>query len=375
MNKMALPSYLQLPTRVSRVYPLLTLVLMIASSSAVYAWQYTQLMGDTAVRERELKIQELTLQVSQLSDQSKLDRAAIKSQREQIAQISSQLQTLESQLGEKTQQLKDAENQLEKQKSQLSTNASELEKLRNRPPLFSFQNRSALPDIEAKKAAVREVVTDAYDYIVELYGRPYLLSKVTITFVNSFSIAGAAGEIEISNGPNGISIDIRIQDFDRTNFAHVNTILHEIVHSFRGVAVLDSSALEEGSTVAATDIVMARMIKDGKLPNYNRLYLIINEAHYQDLNKKLHIKADNSAFYSDPLISKAYQLVGTAWMKLYNEDKEFFRKFNDAYYARVQRGQTVDVTGVHAIIASIIPSVGGVPINQYLSENRAFNPN
>jgi hypothetical protein len=372
---MALPPILRPPTRVSRVYPLLTLVLMVASSTSVYAWQNSRLLGDTAIGERERKIQELTLQVDQLTDQSKLDKAALQSQRAQITQISEQLLSLEGQLGEKTQQLKDAENQLTNQKNQLTANSAELEKLRNRPPLFSFQNKSSLTDFEQKKEEVKGVVTAAYDYIVALYGRPYLLNSVTITFVNTFSIPGAAGEIEISNGPQGISIDIRIQNFDKNNFAHVNTILHEIVHSFRGIAVFDSSALEEGSTVAATDVVMARMIKDGKLPDYGRLYLAISDAQYQDYNSRLKVHANNDSFYSDPLIPKVYQLVGAAWHKLYQQDNDFFRKFNDAYYTQVQQGKIIDDAGIRAIIATTISSVGGVPINQFLSEHRAFNPN
>ena len=44
--------------------------------------------------------------------------------------------------------------------------------------------------------------------------------------------------------------------FDENSFEDVNTIIHEIMHGFHGVAVFESSAFEEGMTVAATDAVM-----------------------------------------------------------------------------------------------------------------------
>ncbi|HSI20719.1 MAG TPA: hypothetical protein VLA04_03375 [Verrucomicrobiae bacterium] len=372
---MPLHPILRPPTRVSRLYPLMTLVLMIGSSSLVYAWQNSQLTGDSAIRDRDRQISELTAEVEELGAQSKLDKASLQSQQEQIAQMNSQLKTIESDLVTKTQLLKDAEGQLAKQKDQLATNSSELEKLRDRPPLFSFQNESSLPDIEAKKAAVKEVVTSAYDYIQNLYGQPYLLNSITITFVDGFSIAGASGEIEISNGPKGIAIDIHIKDFDKNDFQDVSTIIHETIHGFHGIGVFDISAMEEGITVAATDAVMSRMIADGKLPKFSRLYLIITESQYADYNSRFTIAADNDDFYGNSQISKIYQLLGAAWYKLYAADSDFFKKFNQAYYSKVQKGETVDAAGVRDIIASIVPTVGSTSISAFLQQNRAFNPN
>lgn len=352
----------------------MTLALMIGSSSLVYAWQSTQLTGDAAVRDRDRQITELTLQVDTLSKQSELDQAALLSQREQLAQMSTQLKDIESQLSAKTQELKNAEGQLAKQKDQLAAHSSELERLRSRPPLFSFQNHSSLTDYEAKKEQVKEVVTNAYDYIQDLYGLPYLLNSISITFVDTFSIAGASGEIEISNGAQGISITIKLKDFDKNDFQDVNTIIHEIVHGFHGIAVLDQSALEEGMTIAAADAVMAKMIAAGKLPAFDRLYLVITEAQYQSYNNTLTVWKNNDAFYTDPNVGRVYQLIGSAWYKLYKEDPAFFKKFNDAYYAKVQQGQTVDPAGVRDIIASIVSRVGNTPIQSFLAANRAFNP-
>ncbi len=371
---MPLHTILRPPTRVSRLYPIMTLALMIGSSSLVYAWQSTQLNSDVAVKDRDRQIEELRTANTSLTAQTKMEQATVQSQKAQIDQKTGELSDIEKQLGDKTQQLKDADDQLTKQKDQLTSNASELASLRGRPPLFSFQNQSSLLNITHKEADVKEVVSAAYAYIQKLYGDPYLLSSIQITFVNTFSIPGASGEIQISNSSKGINIDIHLKDFDKTSFEDVNTVIHEIVHGFHGIVVLDPSVLEEGMAVAATDAVMATMINEGKLPTFDQLYINISEAQYQDYNSRLAVKSDDTLFYQDPLIARVYQLIGKAWFKLYKQDPLFFQKFNEAYYAKVQKGLTVDSAGVRDIIASIVPTVDGLPISPFLQANKAFNP-
>lgn len=370
---MPLNPILRPPTRVSRLYPLMTLALMVASSVLVYAWQNSSLSSDAAVRDRERQISELKADNEKLSKQTQQDEASIQSQKTQIDQLGGQLKDIQSQLDTTTQQLKDAGTQLQTQKDQLASNSTELQQLRDRPPLFSFENKSSLSNIEQKEADVREVVTNAYDYIQRLYGKPYLLHSITITFVDSFTIAGASGEIQISNSSQGVSIDIHLKDFDKNNPQDVETMSHEMIHGFRGLAVIDTSALEEGSTVAANQVVDSLMAQDGKAP-HSTSYINLTPSEYQSYNNALTIYADNTKFYHDPNISQVYQVIGYAWYQLYLADHNFFNKFNDAYYARVQRGQTVDPAGVRDIIASIVSQVGGVPIAQYLQNNKAFNP-
>lgn len=338
--------FFRAPTRVSRVYPILALILMLVGSGALYRWQLTQINADSTVQERDRSIASLELEVASLKTQQALDQSELKDKREALATATAKLATVESDLSlkttalvEKERSLAEAQNKLKQQESQLSSNSSELEKLRNRPPLFSFQNQSSQTDLEQQQAELKEVVTSAYDYIQDLYGKPYLLNEITITFVDNFSIAGASGEISIENGPGGISIDIHLKSFDKNSFQDVNTIIHEVIHGFHGVGVLEASALEEGITVAATDAVMERMIADGKLPKFSNLYIVLTNNQYTNWNNSLTIHEDANRFYGSPDISKIYQLVGKAWMNLYREDGLFFKKFNDAYYPSIQAGE------------------------------------
>ncbi|MEI8004044.1 MAG: M48 family metallopeptidase, partial [Methanothrix sp.] len=289
-------------------------------------------------------------------------------------ELEQQLKAKASLLAESNTALQTAQSQLLAQQSQLSTNATELEQLRSRPPLFSFQNNSSRSNIAQDQLEVKAVVSSAYDTIQAVYGQPYLLNQITIQFVDSFSIAGSSGEIVISNGSQGISIDIKLKAFSKTSFQDVNTLIHEIVHGFHGVAVLDSSALEEGITVAATDVVMEKMIQAGNLPRFGNLYITLSDEQYAAWNTLLSIKKDNNAFYGYSEVSKAYQLVGKAWLKLYQTNPSFFSQFNSAYYPKIQQGQKATDRLALETISSLVKTVDGQSISQYLSTNQAFNP-
>jgi hypothetical protein len=378
---MRLPPFLALPTRVSRLYPVFALILLIANGLLLHSWQQVQINLDSLQSTVDIREASLKKQVEILTADRNQYQQQLTQQKAKAEEMVVQLQALEKQLAEKSDQLnakeaqlKTTQDQVSRQEAQLSKNASELEQLRKRPPLFSFQNQSSLPDYETKQTDVRNLINSAYDYIVELYGKPYLLHSITITFVDSFSIPGSAGEIVLESGPQGLKIDIRLKDFDKNSFQDVNTVLHEIIHGFHGIAVFDTAALEEGITVAATDAVMRRMIADGKLRSFSRLYLAITEEQYSEWNRTLTVYRDADVFYRDTNVSKVYQIIGKAWYRFYEEDRTFFKRFNDLYYPQIQRGKPGDDALVLDTIRGTLTSVKGIPINTYLEGQRAFHP-
>lgn len=296
-------------------------------------------------------------QISQLS--GNLAETALKKEEaeKQLAQKEKDLAKIEKDLAAKTKELKDSQAQIENQQAQLSQNAAELEKLRGRPPLFSFQNKSStLTDIEAKKAAVKDVVTKAYDVIAETYSQPYLLNSVTIAFVDQFSNPKASGEILISNSNTGINLEIHLKDFDANSFNDVNTIIHEIVHSFHGLAAMNNVAFEEGETIAATDAVMAKMVGSGSLSNFDRSYVTISENQYQKYNNSIDIPASRDSFYDSKDVAIYYQMTGYAWKQLYNADPNFFKKFNEAYYNEIKQGKEASKDLVLAVLKNVAPN-------------------
>lgn len=275
----------------------------------------------------------------------------------ELSNLSKELSAKGKDLSDKIKELSEAERRIEDQKSQLSANASELTKLRNRPPLFSFQVKaSKLSDVEAKKESVRQVVTSAYDMIEELYGKPYLLHSVTITFVDKFTNEKAGGEIVITNSNQGLDIDIRIKDFDKNNFNDVDTIIHEVTHSFHGLAVLEPPAFEEGIAVAATDAVMKRLIESGEIPNFPALYIRLTESEFQSFQNDLSIPRDATAFYTNEKVADFYQLLGKAWYNLYAADNQFFIKFNERLYSKKHNGSDIALELVLDTVREVAPN-------------------
>jgi hypothetical protein len=376
-----LRTWLAFPTRVSRLYPVFSLILFLLSGVLFYSWQKAEINYETLADTVAYREANLRAQVTALTQDRDKNQLLLSQQQAKIADATSSLQKLQAeyqsvqtQFAAAQAQLKAAKDQVKQQEAQLATNAAELEQLRKRPPLFSFQNQSSLADINSKEADVKALITNAYDYIVSIYGQPYLINSITITFVDSFSISSSSGEIIIENSNKGINIDIHLKDFDKTNFQDVNTVIHEIIHAFHGVAVFESSALEEGITVAATDAVMSKMMADGKITHFSHLYLTIDANTYTDWNKTLSVYADNDKFYADSNVSKVYQLIGTAWYKMYTQDNAFFKNLNANYYPLVQRGQTPNTTLIKNSIKAVLSQVANVPISTYLSDNKAFNP-
>ena len=365
---------LPLPIRVSRVYPAIALVFACSTTAFGYAWGSSQIELLSLSHTYDVRDESLRGQVQALTHTQKETSAQLVTQRAQVTQTAAQLATLKVQLTQQTTELDQKRTALASAQNQLSANATELEQLRSRPPLFSFANSSSQTDVETKQANVKELVTNAYTYIQDLYGKPYLLNSITITFVDQYQIAGSAGEILISNGPKGISIDIHLKDFNKYDFQDSNTVIHEMIHGFHGVAVFQTSAIEEGMTVAATDAVMSKMTAEHILPDFGHLYLDTDAATYATLNRTLRVPASNELLYASANVSDLYQMLGTAWYALYKTDPLAFKKINTAYYSHIQKGEPATTALALQVIAASVPTVSGAPIADYLQANRAFHP-
>jgi hypothetical protein len=295
----------------------------------------------------------------------------LKTKQDELTLKSSELDTKKIELNKTNQDLTQKIKELNSAKSQLTANAAELSKLRSRPPLFSFKvESSSIANIEQKKEDLKQVVTDAYDVMVDVYSQPYLLSSVTITFVDSFSNPNAGAEIVISNGSQGLQLTIKIKDFNKNDFNDVNAIIHEITHSFHGLAVLDPVAYEEGITVAATDAMMARLIALGKIPHFSPLYVRISSGDYA--NSSLSLPRNNNQFYSSNNTGDYYQLAGYGWYELYKADSGFFKKFNEKIYTTKRDGKEITETVVKDTLKSVVTGpVQGQSVDSWL-QTKAF---
>lgn len=315
-----------------------------------------------SAKDAQIELAQIKLKTAQglvISKQSEIDT--------KLAELSKANQELTTKLRE----LDSAQKKIKAQEAQISNNASELSKLRNRPPLFNFSVKATnLTDADKKKADIERLVTDAYDVIVDVYGLPYLLHSVTIQLVDAFSNPQAAAETQISNGPDGLAIIIKLKDFDRTSFNDLNSLIHELIHTFHGLATLTPVAYEEGITVAATDVVFKQLMADGKVPNFEPLYIRTSSHGYQ--TSPLTIPSSDGDFYSSSDVIDYYQLAGYGWLQLYESDKQFFKKFNEIVYTNKRDGNSISQSfSLGAIERSVSSLVNGQPISSWL-QTKAF---
>ncbi len=274
-----------------------------------------------------------------LQRQTAQEKAILTQKEQDLNQKNADLAQLTQQLAGKAKQIDDANKKIAAIQKQIAGTSAQLAILRQTKPLFSFSIESkTITNVEQKKQDVEDVVTAAYDEIVNVYSKPYLLHEVIISFVDSTTIPGAYAEIKVTNGSNGLTMNIRIRDFDKHNFLDVNAIIHEIIHSFHGLALLDPTPYEEGITVAATDAVMTNLEAQKKIDNFSPLYIRIGLQDY--LNSSLTVPRGDS-FYTDGHAADYYQLIGFGWYEIYKADKNFFKTFNEKLYQKVHDGNTI----------------------------------
>lgn len=345
----------------------LSLGLVIVSATSLYV---NQLSKQTAESLLSAKDAELALSIRKL----KASEDLLAQKQSKIDTQTAQLSKANQELTAKLKELETANKKIKAQESQITSNASELSKLRNRPPLFNFNvTATKLQNAEVKKADIEKLVTDAYDVIVDIYGLPYLLSSVTIQLVDSLNNPQAAAETQISNGPEGLALIVRLTDFDKTKFNDLSSLIHELIHTFHGLATLTPVAYEEGITVAATDAVFKRLIQLGKVPNFNPLYIRTSSHGYSA--SPISIPADDNAFYASKDVADYYQLAGYGWFQLYESDNHFFKKFNEEVYTLKRNG--IDITSalvLDTIEKTATNSVDDQTVSNWL-KTRAFNLN
>lgn len=292
-----------------------------------------------ASRERQLYEQ----QTAELTNQARLAEEGKQTLEEQVAAKNAELEDTKTQLSS-------VQTQLSQQQAQLSTNSKELQALRKRPPLFVFDN-SSIKDHAAEQASVKKLVNSAFDQIASFFGQPYLLHRVTISFVDTLSRGGTTAETEISNSSDGMSITIRLKSFDPNNYKDVNAVIHEVVHGFHGISVFMPVAYEEGMAVAAADLTMDKLQRSGDITTSER-YLIGDENLVDEYRREVTIPGDTDAFYAGGQdVAKRYQILGQTFFDLEKSDPGFMKTLNEKAYAVTASGKELNYATLKRLIA------------------------
>ncbi|MDO8471957.1 MAG: hypothetical protein Q7S64_02300, partial [bacterium] len=364
--------FLARPRRLSRLFVLLFIFSATLNALLIiFAGYQTFSTVDAQKKLESIASTNLNLALKYKAERDDL-QLSVAEKNTQLKQLNSDLVTAKKDLGSAQKQLTTLNDQIKSQKSQLSANSSELDALRARPPLFKFISSTGR-DVSADETAVKEIVTTAYDAISNIYGKPYLLNQIKIEFADNLQINGAVGEINIANTSSGIEITIKLLNFDKNSNEDVNTLVHELIHGFHGVAALESPALEEGMTVAATDVVLTQLSEQGTISSIPS-FITLSEEEANTLNGSLGQPSSGNAFYSSAKVGVYYQLAGWSWFQLYRANHNFFKSFNEALYKKVQQGENVTDETVRTIIRENVSTVNGQSGPDFVAGQIMFNP-
>lgn len=168
--------------------------------------------------------------------------------------------------------------------------------------------------------------------------------------------------------------EIRVPTFQDQKFDYFN-LIHQVLHAFRGPLLLSFPAWEEGMARSAAIVAYHRIDPtfDPASPTEgDPLYLL---PLYDLLNQP---ELGNSTFLSSSgYQSMAFWRIGmsaAAWLKVAAEDPEFYRKFNDAFYAAgdpdVLRG---NVPALKELLSVIVPQVEGREFRDWFRRQWVFD--
>lgn len=216
---------------------------------------------------------------------------------------------------------------------------------------------------------LRQVINTALPLIENVYGKP--AQSGTVKVVNYDAEIGdrdaVAGGIF-----NASTNEILFPVYNSKKSVVINMV-HLLVHAFHGPLVFDYDAWEEGFARAVTLLVAHRVAQSPDIdipdpdgffktdPNYHAL------PFYDLLNQPA---LGNNVFIApslkQPTISPGqlggmylprYQMAGSAWLKVYLEDNDFFKKFNTQYYAQYDPNETIKLSGDIPRLKAIASSV------------------
>ncbi|MFZ5986601.1 MAG: dockerin type I domain-containing protein [Bacillota bacterium] len=203
---------------------------------------------------------------------------------------------------------------------------------------------------------LKSEVNNFYPVIKQVYGNPAFSNTVNIKKNPNLSYVGMYDSYN-----NTITL---------RSISRLETLCHEIIHSFRDDYVVSISAFEEGMTRAAQIEVFSRM--DKIYPNIDRNHSYTYDVYYEALNRHK-LGGDVWSGYVSALLF--YQLCGYAWGKAVIEDPNFFVNFNKELYDRCKTdiSSRSSVSALLDIAESVKPTVESIPFKTWYKSQSCFN--
>lgn len=233
-----------------------------------------------------------------------------------------------------------------------------------------------------QEAFLRQVINTALPLIESVYGKP--AQSGTVKVVNYDAQIGdrdaVAGGIF-----NASTNEILFPVYNSQKSVVIN-LVHVLIHAFHGSLIFDYDAWEEGFARAVTVLVAHRVAQAMGIadpegffktdPLYHALpyYHLLNQPA---LGNNVFIAPSLRQLPISPgqlggMYYPRMQMAGSAWLKVYLEDPDFFKKFNAQYYAQYNPNETIKLSGdiprLKTIAASVLANGGmveGLPFDRW----------
>ena len=223
--------------------------------------------------------------------------------------------------------------------------------------------------------------------IKDIFGPPSRNHQVNI--VND---GFAVGVNTYYNGPNQVSctyVENADGDLDQPRL-----MIHELIHAYRDNVTISSddewhydprlSGFEEGMAEAVAIIVMDEFIE--QYPNFfNGTEFKIHWNHARgmpfewDYDFQNHYQIRNRDYWSTDIATGSHELRygmgATAFRKMYIEDPDIFKKFNQEYYNRLNADHTLipDRNLMLSVFNSITTEVERTPVQTWINQQKIFD--
>lgn len=220
---------------------------------------------------------------------------------------------------------------------------------------FSF-NSPLQPWSFSELNTLKKCINDFYVNIKYIFGNPF--TSDTVNIVKDSNLGAAA-----IYGLNTITI--------KSASANLDVLCHEMIHAFSGELIKNIWSYEEGMTRSIEIKVMDRL----------RNYSYWNHSHSYNLdvfyelhnNRKISERNGNIGNVLSMLLL-SYQVSAYAWTKIYIEDNDFFKKYNELFYQKVyEKGHSnISEDDLSAILFSVRDSVENTPIKDWYKRQYIF---
>ena len=248
---------------------------------------------------------------------------------------------------------------------------------------FEGFNGASLADSNGNPIVLQDFLQNFYEVVKPkldaIYGKPSTTSTVAIKSMGFFETGTATDVERLAFGAYNVSENRIYLPLYRSIDTLANAFLLNLIHAYHGPLALSYDAWEQGFARAAASIIARDASLGFQDPTANNLYTLLPQ--YDLLN---HPALGNNTFFPPsqaniPIdgqftIAKMLQprlgMAGAAWLKVWMENPDFFRQFNESYYAAVDADPTGNLQGnvpfLSALVRGVVSDVEGLPFQQWM---------